>query len=83
MKVTWDLAVVVDAVGGAGNSRVLCQSKTISLREEDQAVRSSVPFWVLGGSSDARDANFLESVSAERSAAPSASGPLAIHGNLG
>ncbi len=83
VKVDWDLADVWGAFGGAVKSRVLCQSKTHSLREDDQAVRSSVPFWVLGGSSDSREANFLARVSADRSAAPSARGPLAMHGNLG
>ena len=80
-KVTWDLAREPDSWDTAGNSLVLCKSKTTSVREGLHAVISGV---LVGGVGVAwRDANFLERVSADRSAAPSASGPFAMHGRRG
>jgi hypothetical protein len=73
-RVAWEV------IDGTGNSLVLCQSKTHSLRAGVHAVSSTIPFWVVGGESDLREENFLARESAERPVAPSERGPLAMQG---
>ena len=75
--------VACEVMDGAGNSLVLCKSKTHSLRKGVHAVSSSMPFWVLGGVSDLSKANFLERDSAEPSVVPSERGPLAMQASRG